>query len=44
MKNAQYTAIDDCTRLRIMKVYPRNNQKIVIRFLVYVLSQLLFAE
>lgn len=38
----QYTAIDDCTRLRIMKIYPRNNQKTAIQFLDYVLSQLPF--
>jgi transposase InsO family protein len=39
----QYTAIDDCTRLRILKIYPRNNQKTAIQFLDYVLSQLPFA-
>ncbi|MEU1994201.1 hypothetical protein ABZ511_07105 [Nocardia gamkensis] len=39
----QFTAIDDCTRLRIPKIYPRNNQKTAILFLDYVLSQLPFA-
>ncbi|MFR9774316.1 helix-turn-helix domain-containing protein, partial [Nocardia sp. SC052] len=39
----QFTAIDDCTRLRILKIYPRNNQKTAIQFLDYVLSQLPFA-
>lgn len=39
----QFTAIDDCTRLRIMKIYPRNNQKTAIQFVDYVLSQLPFA-
>jgi transposase len=39
----QFTAIDDCTRLRIMKIYPRLNQKTAIQFLDYVLSQLPFA-
>lgn len=28
----QFTAIDDCTRLRIMRIYPRNNQKTAIQF------------
>jgi hypothetical protein len=23
----QYTAIDDCTRIRVLRIYPRNNQK-----------------
>ncbi|MFI9637370.1 helix-turn-helix domain-containing protein [Nocardia sp. NPDC051929] len=39
----QFTAIDDCTRLWILKIYPRNNQKTAIQFLDYVLSQLPFA-
>ena len=39
----QFTAIDDCTRLRIMKIYPKVNQKTAIQFLDYVLSQLPFA-
>lgn len=39
----QYTAIDDCTRLRVLKIYPHNNQKTAIRFLDYLLSQLPFA-
>jgi transposase InsO family protein len=39
----QYTAIDDCTRLRVLKIYPKNNQKTAIQFLDYVLSQLPFA-
>jgi transposase InsO family protein len=39
----QFTAIDDCTRLRIMKIYPTLNQKTAIQFLDYVLSQLPFA-
>jgi hypothetical protein len=28
----QYTAIDDCTRLRVLRAYPRNNQKTAIQF------------
>ena len=39
----QFTAIDDCTRLRVMRIYPRNNQKTAIQFVDYVLSQLPFA-
>jgi transposase InsO family protein len=39
----QFTAIDDCTRLRVMRIYPRINQKIAIQFVDYVLSQLPFA-
>ena len=37
----QFTAIDDCTRLRVMKIFDRNNQKNAIQFLDYVLSRLL---
>jgi hypothetical protein len=39
----QFTAIDDCTRLRIMKIYPKVNQKTAIQFVDYVLAQLSFA-
>ncbi|WP_433679943.1 hypothetical protein [Nocardia sp. CA-119907] len=39
----QFTAIDDCTWLRGMRIYPRNNQKTAIQFLDYVLSQPPFA-
>src|SRR4028118_2254290 len=38
----QYTAIDDCTRLRVLKIYERNNQKNAIDFVDYVLSRLPF--
>lgn len=38
----QYTAIDDCTRLRISRNYPRSDQKTAIQFLDYVLSRLPF--
>ena len=27
----QYTAIDDCTRLRVLRIYDKNNQKTAIR-------------
>ena len=38
----QYTAIDDCTRLRVLRAYPRNDQKIAIQFIDHVLSKLPF--
>ncbi len=38
----QYTAIDDCTRLRVLKIYERNNQLSAIQFIDYVLSRLPF--
>jgi transposase-like protein len=31
----QYTAIDDCTRLRVLRIYPRSDQKTAIQFLDY---------
>uniref|UniRef100_UPI00300AF565 IS481 family transposase n=1 Tax=Streptomyces sp. CA2R101 TaxID=3120152 RepID=UPI00300AF565 len=39
----QYTAIDDCTRLRILRAYPRNDQKTAVQFIDYVLAKLPFA-
>jgi transposase len=36
----QYTAIDDCTRLRVLRAYPRNDQKTAIQFIDHVLSKL----
>ena len=39
----QYTAIDDCTRLRVLRAYPRNDQKTAIAFIDHVLSKLPFA-
>ncbi|WP_285620602.1 IS481 family transposase [Actinoallomurus iriomotensis] len=41
-KYYQFTAIDDCTRLRILRVYPRCDQKTAIQFLDYVLERLPF--
>ena len=38
----QFTAIDDCTRLRVLKIYERNNQKNAMDFVDYVLSRLPF--
>jgi transposase InsO family protein len=38
----QFTAIDDCTRLRVLRVYPKLNQKTAIQFVDYVLERLPF--
>lgn len=38
----QFTAIDDCTRLRVLKAYPKCNQKTAIQFLDYLLARLPF--
>src|SRR3990170_3409767 len=35
----QHTAIDDCTRIRILKIYERNTQQTAITFVDYVLSK-----
>jgi transposase InsO family protein/transposase-like protein len=42
-KYYQYTAIDDCTRLRVLRIYERNNQKTAIAFADYVIARLPFA-
>ena len=42
-KYYQFTAIDDCTRLRVLRIYPQCNQKTAIQFLDYMLSRLPFA-
>ena len=39
-KHYQFTAIDDCTRLRVLRIYPRFNQKTAIQFADYVLEKL----
>lgn len=41
-KYYQFTAIDDCTRLRVLRIYPQLNQKTAIQFLDYVLQRLPF--
>lgn len=38
----QYTAIDDCTRIRILKIYERNTQQTAIAFVDDVLAKLPF--
>ncbi|MEY2443780.1 MAG: hypothetical protein QOE00_360, partial [Ilumatobacteraceae bacterium] len=34
--------IDDCTRLRVLRIYPKNNQATAIQFLDHVLEKLPF--
>jgi Integrase core domain len=41
-KHYQFTAIDDCTRIRVLRMYDRLNQQSAIRFLDYVLEKLTF--
>lgn len=41
-KRYQYTAIDDCTRIRALKVYERHNQLSSIDFLNYVVEKFPF--
>jgi transposase InsO family protein len=41
-KHYQFTAIDDCTRIRVLRIYERLNQQSAIRFLDYVLEKLPF--
>ena len=36
----QFTAIDDCTRLRVLRVYPTLNQQTAIQFVDYVMQRL----
>jgi transposase InsO family protein len=38
----QFTAIDDCTRVRVLRLYDRLNQKTAIQFLDYALERLPF--
>lgn len=38
----QFTAIDDCTRIRVLKVYPACNQRTAIQFIDEVLRRLPF--
>ncbi len=38
----RYTAIDDCTRVRVLRAYPKHDQKAAIMFIDHVLSKLPF--
>jgi transposase InsO family protein len=42
VRRHQYTAIDDATRIRALKIYPRHNQKSSIDFIDYVLEKFPF--
>jgi transposase len=39
----QFTAIDDCTRIRVLRIYDRLSQKTAIQFADYVVEKLPFA-
>jgi transposase InsO family protein len=41
-KYYQFTAIDDCTWLRVLRIYPKLNQQTAIQLLDYVLARLPF--
>jgi transposase InsO family protein len=41
-KHDQFTAIDDCTRLRVLRIYPTLNQQTAIQFVDCVLERLPF--
>ncbi len=41
-KHYQFTAIDDCTRIRVLRIYDRLNQRTAIQFVDYVLEKLPF--
>jgi hypothetical protein len=43
-RNYQYTAVGDCTRLRVLRLYTRANQKTSIQFIDYVLQRLPFTS
>jgi transposase InsO family protein len=38
----QFTAIDDCTRLRVLRAYPKLDQKTALQFIDYVFERLPF--
>jgi hypothetical protein len=42
IKRFQYTAIDDCTRVRALKIYDKHTQKSSIDFLNYVVKKIPF--
>ena len=41
-KYYQFTAIDDCTRIRVLRIYDQLNQKTAIQFADYLLDRLPF--
>jgi len=42
VRRFQYTAIDDATRIRAMKIYPRHTQQNAIKFIDYVIDKFPF--
>jgi transposase InsO family protein len=42
VKRYQYTAIDDCTRIRAIKIYEKHNQQNAIEFIDYVVDKFPF--
>jgi transposase InsO family protein len=42
VRRFQYTAIDDATRIRALKIYPRHNQSNAIKFIDYVIEKFPF--
>jgi len=42
VRRFQYTAIDDATRIRALKIYPRHNQQNAIKFINYVIEKFPF--
>ena len=42
LKRYQYTAIDDATRVRALKIYTRHNQKNAIRFVDHIIKKFPF--
>ena len=42
IRRFQYTAIDDATRIRVLKVYARHNQNTAIEFVNHVVNQMPF--
>ena len=36
-RHCQYTAVDDCTRIRVLRIYPKNDQRTATQFLYYLL-------
>jgi transposase InsO family protein len=43
-KHYQFTAIDDCTRIRVLRIYDKLNQQSAIRFFDYVCEKLPFQD
>lgn len=42
MRRFQYTAVDDATRIRALKIYRKHNQDYAIRFMDYVIEKFPF--